>query len=601
MAGTVPAAVSTARERRFAELGVLVVMVFWAGNFIVVKGAIGVLPPIGFTFLRYCVAAVTLLVLLRWREGAIRLPHGDIIRIALLGIVGFGCYQILWPVALQSIPAGDSALLIAATPVITAVLAMSIGADTPNPVKLAGALVSFSGVALVVAAGEGLDLRSSVVGDVLTLLAAACWAVYSVFGATVLRRHSPLVTTTWAIVAGTLFIAPFGIAQLVTTPDHRCRPAHLPRDPVLGDARGGRGQRRRPARRQAAWTDPRDGPPVPDPPARGRHGRRLPQRAHPPDPGHRRGDHPGRRRPAATRIVARPTEPPPGRRRIGVTGSPGPGRDAEAPAATGVAPPVPPLLPGEPPLAILVDYDGTVALTDVSDTVMAEHVPGIWEAEVAAYDAGRMGSRRLMELEMALIDASPTALLATAAAQPHDSGFVPFVHRAQAAGIPVEIVSDGFGFFIEPALEALGVGELPVVTARTTFLGRRASIAFPNGHPTCLVCGTCKRNRVLAHQAAGRAVVFIGDGESDRYAAGYSDVVWAKRSLERICIEAGWPFQRWTEFREIEAWLEATLAAWRADPATLPTPRAHPFFCGPEAWGDGLIDPPADAWPPSNV
>ena len=172
------------------------------------------------------------------------------------------------------------------------------------------------------------------------------------------------------------------------------------------------------------------------------------------------------------------------------------------------APPVPPLLPGEPPLAILVDYDGTIALTDVSDTVMAEHVPAIWETEVAAYDAGLMGSRRLMELEMALIDAPSADLLATAAAQPHDTGFVPFVRRAQAAGIPVEIVSDGFGFFIEPALEALGVGELPVITARTTFDGRRASIAFPNGHPACLVCGTCKRNRVLAHQARrpGRGV-----------------------------------------------------------------------------------------------
>ena len=95
-------------------------MVFWAGNFIVVKGAIGVLPPVGFTFLRYCIAAITLLILLRWREGAIRLPRGDTLKIFGLGIVGFGCYQILWPVALQSIPAGDSALLIAATPVITA-------------------------------------------------------------------------------------------------------------------------------------------------------------------------------------------------------------------------------------------------------------------------------------------------------------------------------------------------------------------------------------------------------------------------------------------------------------------------------------------------
>ena len=150
----------------------------------------------------------------------------------------------------------------------------------------------------------------------------------------------------------------------------------------------------------------------------------------------------------------------------------------------GAAPLVPPLLPGEPPLAILVDYDGTIALTDVSDTVMAEYVTGDWEAEAAAYDAGLMGSRRLMTIEMAMVDSDPADLLATAAAQPHDPGFVPFVRRAQAAGIPVEIVSDGFGFFIEPALVALGVGELPVITARTTFSGRRAAIDYPNGHPT---------------------------------------------------------------------------------------------------------------------
>lgn len=268
------------------------------------------------------------------------------------------------------------------------------------------------------------------------------------------------------------------------------------------------------------------------------------------------------------------------------------------PPGDGTAVPIPPLRPDDPPLAILVDYDGTVALTDVSDTVMAEHVPAIWESEAAAYDAGLMGSRRLMEIEMALVDAPGADLLATAAAQPHDRGFVPFVRRAQAAGALIEVVSDGFGFFIQPALEALGVGDVPVVTARTTFEGRRASIAFPNGHPSCFVCGTCKRNRVLAHQAAGRTVVFIGDGESDRYAAGYSDIVWAKRALVRICLEAGWEFRRWTEFAEIDTWLGETLDAWRSDPTALAAPRARPFFCGPEAWGSGRVDPPAGAWPP---
>jgi drug/metabolite transporter (DMT)-like permease len=192
-------------------------MVFWAGNFIVVKGAIAILPPVGFTFLRYVVAAISLIILLRWREGGFSVPRGDVARILLLGMVGFGFYQVLWTVALQTVPAGDSALLIAATPVMTALLAMAIGADTPNAIKLIGAFVSFTGVGLVIAAGQGLTLGASIGGDLLTLGAAACWAIYTVFGARILRRHSPLVTTTWAIVAGTLFMAPIGIAQLATS------------------------------------------------------------------------------------------------------------------------------------------------------------------------------------------------------------------------------------------------------------------------------------------------------------------------------------------------------------------------------------------------
>ena len=160
----------------------------------------------------------------------------------------------------------------------------------------------------------------------------------------------------------------------------------------------------------------------------------------------------------------------------------------------------------------------------------------------------------------------------------------------------VEVVSDGFGFFIRPALEALGVGELPIVTARTTFEGRRARIEFPNGNPRCLVCGTCKRDRVLAHQAAGRTVVFIGDGESDRYAAGYSDIVFAKGSLVRICLEAGWPFRRWTEFAEIETWLAEVLG--RGGLNRPPPADAASVFLRPGGVGRRLVDPPPGAWPP---
>ena len=261
--------------------------------------------------------------------------------------------------------------------------------------------------------------------------------------------------------------------------------------------------------------------------------------------------------------------------------------------------PLPAFDPSAPPLAILVDYDGTIARTDVSDALMADFVTDEWETRAAEYDAGLVGSRRLMEWEVGLITTDPDSLRAFAAAQPHDQGFAPLVRRAQAVGIPVEVVSDGFGFFIPAALAALGVPDVPVVSASTTFDAQgRARIEFPNGHPACFVCGTCKRNRVLAYQAAGRAVVFIGDGESDRYAAGYSDIVFAKHALAALCRVNEWPFREWADFAEIDAWLAGVIDRWRADPASVPPPRRSPFFCGPEVWGEGRWDPPFPAGRP---
>jgi drug/metabolite transporter (DMT)-like permease len=191
------------------------VTVVWAANFIVVKDAITTLPPVAFTFLRYGLASIALLCILRWSEGSVRLPRPDTVRILILGGFGFGLYQILWTTGLQSIPAGDSALIIASTPVLVAVLAVVSGADTLTPLKFVGATLSFLGVVVVIAAGIGISLTGSGAGNALTLAAAFCWASYTAFAAPVLRRHSPLVLTTWATIGGTLVLVPLGMAQLL--------------------------------------------------------------------------------------------------------------------------------------------------------------------------------------------------------------------------------------------------------------------------------------------------------------------------------------------------------------------------------------------------
>jgi drug/metabolite transporter (DMT)-like permease len=110
---------STATERRVAEAAAIGVMVIWAGNFIVVKASIGELPPIGFSFLRFLLAGIVLLVICRVLEGSVGVPRREALPLAALGAIGFGAYQILWTTALVNTTAGDSALLIAATPIFT--------------------------------------------------------------------------------------------------------------------------------------------------------------------------------------------------------------------------------------------------------------------------------------------------------------------------------------------------------------------------------------------------------------------------------------------------------------------------------------------------
>jgi hypothetical protein len=80
-------------------------------------------------------------------------------------------------------------------------------------------------------------------------------------------------------------------------------------------------------------------------------------------------------------------------------------------------------------------------------------------------------------------------------------------------------------------------------------------------------------------------VAFVGDGESDRYAAGYADVVFAKDGLVGICEAGGLAYRPWRTFDDVAAWLETELAAFAAAPASLPGPVARPLFCGPEARG----------------
>ena len=214
-------AAPSARVLHLAELAVLLVMLTWGANVVVVKTVIRDVPPVLFAFVRFGTAFLVLLAVLRWREGSIWLPRRDVLPMLLLGMAGFGLYQDLWATALGRTTASNSALITAATPVSTMLIAAAVGSDTISRAKVIGAAIALSGAVAVVGMTHGFGFTGASAGDLMTFAATICWACYVAFGAPVLRRHSPLKTATWAIGLGCLGMLPIALWQLSTfDPSH---------------------------------------------------------------------------------------------------------------------------------------------------------------------------------------------------------------------------------------------------------------------------------------------------------------------------------------------------------------------------------------------
>ena len=201
------------RARYLAELAVLLVMLTWGANVVAGKAVIRDVPPILFAFVRFETAFLVLLAVLRWREGSIGLPRRDIVPMALLGLAGFGLYQDLWATALSNTTASNSALITAATPISTMIIAAGVGSDTLSRAKVIGGAIGFSGAVGVVLATHGIGFTGASAGDLMTFAATVCWSCYVAFGTSVLRRHSPLRTATWAIGFGCLGMLPLAAWQ----------------------------------------------------------------------------------------------------------------------------------------------------------------------------------------------------------------------------------------------------------------------------------------------------------------------------------------------------------------------------------------------------
>jgi drug/metabolite transporter (DMT)-like permease len=185
-------------------------VVMWGINFSTIKIALRELTPGGFNGMRLFITAALFVVLVALSREKFRIERRDILGLAAVGIAGNAIYQILFIHGVSLTTASNTSLILSISPVFVALLGAVLGIERIHWAAWLGILISFSGLYLVIAGGNG-GLRFSaanVTGDLFIFGAAVFWASYTVFSKPFLERMSPLKFSAYTVWAGAIVYLP---------------------------------------------------------------------------------------------------------------------------------------------------------------------------------------------------------------------------------------------------------------------------------------------------------------------------------------------------------------------------------------------------------
>ena len=200
----------------------LLMALIWGTNYSVIKAAFRELDPQAFNALRMVIASVAFLAVIGTLQlrplhaaGGIatifqtptRVSRRDVIELIVLGVIGHFLYQYFFIGGLALTTVANSSLLLAATPVVIALLSAALGQERVGLRHSIGALLSMAGIYVVI--GQNVTLHGrGVKGDLMMVAAVICWAIYTLGARRLVSRHSPVGVTGMSMAIGTLLYVP---------------------------------------------------------------------------------------------------------------------------------------------------------------------------------------------------------------------------------------------------------------------------------------------------------------------------------------------------------------------------------------------------------
>lgn len=198
-------------------LQALFVTFLWSTSWVLIKVGLRDMPAITFAGLRYFLAFLCLLAVVAARpemRSAVRaLTRPQVAKLLALGVVVYAVTQGAQFVALGRLPAATVSLVLAGTPVVTALVGVALLSERTTPRQWLGIGVFIAGAAIYLVPDIGSG-GAGVVGLLVAVLGLLSNAASSVMGRAVNRRdeHHPLVVTTVSMGIGGALLLGTGLS-----------------------------------------------------------------------------------------------------------------------------------------------------------------------------------------------------------------------------------------------------------------------------------------------------------------------------------------------------------------------------------------------------
>jgi drug/metabolite transporter (DMT)-like permease len=190
----------------------LFLSVLWGGSFFFIEIALTTVQPFTLVLIRVALAAAMLWAFLWWRGQRLPLPPGAAPAYLVLALLNNVIPFVMFAWAQEEITGGLASILNATTPIWGVLVAHLFTADEKAaPNKVAGVLLGFAGVAVLIGTDFLGELGRGLWAQLACLAATLCYALAGVWA----RRFRPMGIEPTAVATGQLTAAALVMLPLV--------------------------------------------------------------------------------------------------------------------------------------------------------------------------------------------------------------------------------------------------------------------------------------------------------------------------------------------------------------------------------------------------